>query len=90
MTIPTTEEIQAAHDEVDVEGPASETTIALAQLALTDPHLKAFVDGVCGAAPDLITRSAVMGALIGGLNLGIRIGEARPPAEFVEDEELTG
>lgn len=92
MNLPTADEIQAAHEDVDAEGAQSETTIGLAQLAMTDPYLKAFVDNVCDGivsagvdmhkgSDDVLLRATVVGTLIGGLNLGIRIGEMREPAD---------
>jgi hypothetical protein len=101
LIIPNGEEIDAARVDVDEEGPASETTMGLAQLALTDPHLKQFVEDVCadtGKALGIVQsgekflqfRSAVTGALICGLNLGIRIGEARAIEDVDEDDNGEG
>ena len=98
MILPTNEEIEAAHIEVEEEGPESETTMGLAQLALTDPRLKEFVEGVCAdtgkalglvdpsSAKFVLFRSAVMGSIIGGLNLGIIIGDARAIVDVDEDD----
>ena len=99
MILPSNEEIAAAHDEVEKEGADSETIMGLAQLALSDPHLSAFVQGVCGnegkslgftqpsSKEFVMFRSAIMGVLIGGLNLGIRIGEARTIEDVDDDDE---
>lgn len=99
MILPSNEEIQAAHNEVDAEGAEAETTMGLAKLALQDPHLLAFVDNVCKTTGKqlgivepsrtefVLFRSAIMGTLIGGLNLGIRIGEARAIVDVDEDDD---
>lgn len=99
LILPTSEEIAAAHDEVEQEGAESETIMGLAQLALADPHLSAFVQGIVGnegkalgftqpsSKEFVLFRSAIMGVLIGGLNLGIRIGEARAIVNVDDEDE---
>lgn len=99
LILPSNEEIAAAHDDVEKEGAESETIMGLAQLALSDPHLAAFVQGVCGnegkalgftqpsSKEFIMFRSAIMGVLIGGLNLGIRIGEARAIVDVDDEDE---
>lgn len=84
VTPPTPEEIRAAWESIDRDGPAAGTTIHLAALAMTDPTLS----GVLGRMKDshvaritpetkLFAEAMLQGALIYGLNMGIRIGEAR-------------
>lgn len=81
MQIPTSEEIRAAHAAIDREGPVADTTAGLSLLAIRDPTLKAIVERWRSAIPAnenaLAIHGLLVGALISGLNLGVRIGEAR-------------
>ena len=89
MTIPTPEEIESAHKVIEEEGTPSPTTRELAELAVKDAHLAAYIDQMyASVAPafdgntgvkesQMIVRSVLTATLIGGLHLGVRIGEAR-------------
>jgi hypothetical protein len=89
LTTPTAEEIEGAHKLVEEEGPQSQTTRELSELAVRNPHLAAFIDQMyasIGPAFDgntgvkesqIIVRSVLTATLVGGLGLGVRIGEAR-------------
>jgi hypothetical protein len=84
MTPPTSEEIAQAHRDIDADGPVASTTLHLAALAMSDPTLKGILlrmkeSQVVNFDPKLKAFAEAMlnGTLISGLNLGIRIGEAR-------------
>lgn len=79
MTIPTPDEIRAAYDEITKEGPAAESTTRLGVLAMKDAVLRQFVFRV--EAATMLDRAAIQGAVMYGLNLGLRIGEARLRAQ---------
>jgi hypothetical protein len=83
MKLPTAEEIQHAYEAITRDGPAADDTIGLGIAAVKDQHLKAFVDRLVthlvpalGCDKDLL-RGALSGAMIYGLNVGLRIGEMR-------------
>lgn len=96
MTIPTPEEIEGAHAQVEEEGPQSQTTRELSELAVSDPILAAFIEQMYNSiAPafdgntrvkesQMIVRSVLTATLVGGLGLGVRIGEGR---EIPTEEE---
>lgn len=84
MMPPTFEEIAQAHREVVADGPSASTTLHLAALAISDPTLKDILlrmkeSHLATFDPKLKVFAEAMldGALISGLNHGIRIGEAR-------------
>jgi hypothetical protein len=85
VTIPTSEEISAAHAGVLADGVVANSTIELGILAIRDPVLSEFIQGLMArlrathveGASSIAVRSAIVGAVMGGLNLGIRIGEER-------------
>ena len=88
MTLPTAEEILAAWQSIDRDGPGSPTTIGLAALARFDPTLQGVLQRFSALGPgrlaDLLqgkelAEAILCATLIYGLNLGIRIGEARKP-----------
>lgn len=92
MTPPTAEEIAQAHREVDRDGPQAAATLNLAALVLQNPTLKGILgrmkaSPIVNLDPQLAVYADAMlnGAMISGLNLGIRIGEARAK-EFAESD----
>jgi len=75
MQPPTDAEIQRAYDEITADGPMAPQTMALGLAVLKSAVLQRFLDRVAPIAD--LDRSVVMGALVAGLNYGLRIGEAR-------------
>lgn len=89
MTPPTPKEIEAAWREIDAAGPLAHDTLDLSILCLRSPRLVdaikrmsevyAFTLHVDPAYVELI-RPLVMGAVMTGLNYGLRIGDSRVKA----------
>lgn len=88
MRIPSEQEIREAHAAIVAEGAMSEATLGLGMVALRDPTVRAIVTGnideafrMIKSGPEdiakLTTRSLLMSMMMSGLNLGLRIGEAR-------------
>ena len=87
MIYPTAAEIDAAYRAIDAEGPNSETTAALALICLKT-RLNGNVQRMAEAMVKILhlddkpnARTAIeamlSGAVITGLNYGLRIGEER-------------
>lgn len=94
MKLPTQKEMEDAHSAISREGPMAETTLKLGKLAQESAVLRGWVErvvsGLVGTAKDApesadspLWHGALTGALISGLNLGLRIGEARQSNETV-------
>lgn len=88
MTPPTSEEIRAAWESIDRDVPMAVWTFHLAALAINDPTLAGVLlrmreSHVAKLTPEtkMFADAMLSGALIYGLNLGIRIGEARREAK---------
>lgn len=84
MTPPTAVEVQEAWRGIDVDGPEAPGTMRLALLAVANPVLRQVLKNmreshVAKLDPklELFAEAMLSGALIYGLNLGLRIGEAR-------------
>lgn len=90
MRMPTAEELERAWREIDADGPMAETTLALSTIAIKDNRLSGVIKRIadqsaimlaCETLPrDLILLSIVQGAVISGLNYGLRIAGAREAA----------
>jgi hypothetical protein len=81
---PTAGEVHEAWKGIDADGPGARNTLHLAALAITDPVLRQVLRNMRESYlakfdPNLerFAEAMLTGALIYGLNLGIRIGEAR-------------
>ncbi len=86
VIIPTSEEVYNAYLEIDANGPGHADTVALGVLTIRDPILRRFIQELVermatvqlsAAERPLLMRGALTGALMAGLNYGLRIGEAR-------------
>lgn len=93
MVIPTSEEILAAYEAITADGPfdgPSAPTMDLIMLMGTDPLLAATLERTVGLLDTFIEegsffgvgredskRAFVASCIVKGLNLGVRIGEAR-------------
>lgn len=84
MRAPSYQEVLAAYQGIDADGPSAPGTLRLAALAMTDPILRKVLRNmresyVTKFDPklEMFAEAMLTGALIYGLNLGIRIGEAR-------------
>lgn len=84
MTIPTREEVHKAWEGITKDGPSAPGTLALAMLAIDNPILRAVLANMRNSfvaqineETRLFADAMLTGALIYGLNLGLRIGEAR-------------
>lgn len=76
MTYPTAEEIRAAREAIDRDGPIANTTMSLCAIVLSDPIFKAIrVRLRPGSSP--VDEAVIMSAIATGLNYGLRIGELR-------------
>ena len=88
-------EIARAQEAIDADGPMAAVTIELGRLTVFNPHLKGFLERSSNAAasdapawpeysagmpPAIFWRAAMAGALIYGLNLGLRIAAERVDA----------
>ena len=84
MNYPTPEEIRIAHDAINRDGPASETTIQLCGLVLHDPCLRGIVNRLLPSLGHIEVRelgaALLAGAIATGLNYGLRIHEQRMAA----------
>ncbi len=85
MTLPTDDEIRAASKGIDDDGPGAGWTTDLALLCVKHPILRGIVDRMTMHAnrrPDLLAveQSVLMGAMVTGLNYGLRIAERRVDA----------
>ena len=92
MNYPTPEEIRLAHDAINADGPMAEATIRLGALVLHDPILKRIVrrmsrDAVGRALPPDVV---ILGAIVTGLNYGLRIHEQRMAAGAREAADAAG
>lgn len=72
LTLPTAAEIERAKDETIADGP-----IALAGIVDANPFLRALIDALAQSREGRSAYRQVKVAFISGLNLGIRLGEAR-------------
>jgi hypothetical protein len=93
MTIPTDEEIGVAWKGIDDDGPMADETTALTMLVLKHPHFHRIIDRMLSMAvpaagirladgqPVEALRPLLMGAMVSGLNHGLRVGEARAAKE---------
>jgi hypothetical protein len=96
MTLPTYEEIEAAWRAINEAGPMAHDTVDLSMLAtknsrlagavrrMADVHVKAL--GVDPSNADM-ARALIMGAMVTGLNYGLRISDARVAAVTKERTE---
>ena len=77
MILPSSKEIETAWEKVDAEGP-----VPLACLVDGVPDLRGFVEALLNNRELLKGEpyTVLKAAFVGGLYLGIRIGEARQPA----------
>jgi hypothetical protein len=93
MTIPTDEEIAVAWKGIDDDGPMADETTALTMLVLKHPHFRRITDRMLSMAVPAAgikladgqsveaLRPLLIGAVVSGLNYGLRIGEARAARE---------
>jgi hypothetical protein len=84
MNYPTAEEIRLAHDAINADGPAAETTIRLGAMVLHDPVLRRIVNRMArevDQSPRRPTEATVLAGIVTGLNYGLRIHEQRIAAE---------
>jgi hypothetical protein len=93
MTIPTDEEIGVAWKGIDDDGPIADETAALTMLVLKHPRFRQIIDRMLSMAVPAAgikladgqsaeaLRPLLMGAMVSGLNYGLRIGEARAVTE---------
>jgi hypothetical protein len=77
MIFPTPEELRAAHDSIEKDGPNANTTMALSILILRDPHLKAVVDRLTPIGAPMVSQGIIMAAIATGLNYALRVHEQR-------------
>jgi hypothetical protein len=86
VTLPTAEEIRAAHDGITRDGPQADTTVGLCALVLREPELRGFVDRLTGEFPVLgrLNSAALLSCVTWGMNMGLRIGEQRADAQAAE------
>jgi len=93
MNYPTPEEIRAAHDAINADGPMAETTIRLSAIVLNDPVLRGIVNRWTHHAADrghnIPGAAALASAIATGLNYGLRIHEQRM-ADLVKPAEKAG
>jgi hypothetical protein len=94
LKIPTSEEILQAGREIESDGPAAPTTLALSRMAVLDPRLREIVRRMA-AGLNMLSREAgvdlpaaiegaITGGMVSGFNLGLRIAAARAKAEHAE------
>lgn len=84
MTIPTREEVHKAWEGITKDGPSAPGTLGLAFLAVKNPIISGVIENMrkshvarMNSETQLFADAMLAGALIYGLNLGLRIGEAR-------------
>ena len=82
MTYPTADEIRAAHEAIERDGPMANTTLQICALIQRDPILRAIVRRLLGAAAgsSIVDEALILGAIATGLNYGLRIHEQRMAA----------
>jgi len=95
MNYPTPEEIRFAHDAINADGPAAETTIRLGAMVLHDPVLRAILNRLVqaverGSGVGMPIAGALAGAITTGLNYGLRIHEQRMAAGRKEAADAAG
>ena len=84
MKYPTKEEVQAAYDALTEDGPGADVTMGLNMLVVMNPLLREttakkmkMVKAIVSTCDDLLLEGFITGLTVYGLNLGLRIGEAR-------------
>jgi hypothetical protein len=75
MEIPTDDEIQQAFDAITKDGPIAKPTIELGKVLIRNPIFSSWLDRV--GATMMVERGVLVGALLAGLNYGLRIGDVR-------------
>jgi hypothetical protein len=83
MNYPPPEEIRAAHDAINADGPAAETAIRLGAMVLHDPVLRRIVNRMAREVDQSVrrpTEATVLAGIVTGLNYGLRIHEQRMAA----------
>lgn len=82
MKIPTAAELAEAHRAINDGGPHAPETLALSLLCMTDPTLRPIIDRLSAVQEVsglgvLVTKAQIVSAVVTGLNIALRIGEAR-------------
>ena len=80
LITPTPEELRAAYDAITAEGPMAESTINLGvalRATLVRELVKRILDAAESGAIQMPLEGVITGAVLWGMNMGIRIGERR-------------